>query len=144
MAVLACWIEETKTGIGWHIDDVSIEQQKQLTKIMFVHGVINMNAVTFVKISAALNLRRFMQTKQQRIFLAGLISMRANLKVIAFADNFTVFLVAFTIMCSCTIIFSCIPVAANWDRSLAPTAKCFSIQVFKGLAINNSGRIQRE
>lgn len=69
-----CWIEETKTGIGWHIDDVSTEQREKLSKIMFIHGIINMNAVTFVKISVALNLRRFMQTKKQRIFLAGLIS----------------------------------------------------------------------
>ncbi|KAK5937273.1 hypothetical protein PMZ80_010573 [Knufia obscura] len=121
-AVLGCWVEETKTGIGWHIDDISEEQQMHLTKIMFIHGVINMNAVTFVKISVALNLRRFMQTKRQRMFLAGLI----------------VFLIAFTITCSCTIIFNCIPVAATWDRELAKTAKCFSLPVFKGLAINNS------
>lgn len=42
---------------------------------MFIHGIINMNAVSFVKISVAFNLRRFMQTKPQRMFLTGLISM---------------------------------------------------------------------
>lgn len=73
IAVFALWVEETKTGIGWHVNEINPEQQQRLLKLMFIHGLINMNAVTFVKISVAFNLRRFMQTKPQRMFLTGLI-----------------------------------------------------------------------
>lgn len=86
MTVLVFWVLETRTGIGWHIDDVGPEQQTHLTKLMYAHGIINMNAVSFVKISVASNLHRFMQAKKERIFLVGLIGIpgRAQYRIFAY------------------------------------------------------------
>ena len=37
-----------------------------------------------------------------------------------------------------TLIFSCVPPAANWDPSLVPTAKCFSLNTFTAVGLLNT------
>jgi len=49
-----------------------------------------------------------------------------------------VFLIAATLVAAMTLIFSCVPPAANWDPSLLPTAKCFSLNTFTAVGLLNT------
>lgn len=52
----------------------------------------------------------------------------------------SVFLVCFGITCFCTLVFSCVPIAAHWDLALAakPGTKCFSGQTYSRIGLFNS------
>lgn len=45
---------------------------------------------------------------------------------------------AYHLACEGTLIFSCLPIRAQWDYAAREGAKCFSIAVFSGLGIANS------
>jgi hypothetical protein len=58
-----------------------------------------------------------------------------------FVDQFmeTAFLILFTISCSGTLIFACVPIEASWNFALRAHAKCFSNNTFTAIGLFNSG-----
>jgi hypothetical protein len=59
------------------------------------------------------------------------------------ANYLAVFLVIFTLACTGTLVFQCLPVQAAWDASLKPTAKCYSMEIFMDIGLFNSCRYMR-
>ena len=53
---------------------------------------------------------------------------------------FLAFLTAFTISCAGTLIWSCTPIRASWDRMSEPNAKCFTNNTFASIGLFNSSK----
>jgi len=75
VGVLVCFVYETKSGIGRHIQDISPSEFQTLLHWQFYHSIINMVGVGLVKISIGLFLLRFVQAKLCRRIIIGIIGM---------------------------------------------------------------------
>lgn len=117
-----CFIGETTHGLGRHITAIGPEDMLQLSKWQFMHSWLVLLCASLVKISICLLLLRLVTRPIYRWSLWGI----------------GIFIAVYNTICIFTIIFACIPVAANWDYSLMTTAKCFSMSTYRGLGILNS------
>ncbi|KAH7120910.1 hypothetical protein B0J11DRAFT_51864 [Dendryphion nanum] len=130
-AVFAFMKIETDLGLGRHFMAMLMDPVKymQFAKILYVHSIIVMVALSTVKISIAFFLLR--------------LSDRAGLYA-KFLYGVIVFIILMTIACALTLIFQCLPVEAAWDYRLRPppfgfgTAKCYDMIVFRNLGLMNS------
>ncbi|KAH8808753.1 phosphatidylserine decarboxylase [Xylogone sp. PMI_703] len=120
--VFVCFVGETHHGLGWHTADISLQMMIDLEHWSFFFSLAVTIGISLVKISIGFFLLRLIPGKKQKWFLWGMI----------------VFLVAFTLACVGTLIFSCVPVDANWDSTKKPTAKCFSNNTYTAIGLFNS------
>ncbi|KAF2872245.1 hypothetical protein BDV95DRAFT_605876 [Massariosphaeria phaeospora] len=115
-------------GMGKHIFAIPPDNIKPLLMWIFVVGVVIPLAVCFVKISIACFLLPLTGRTGLRGFLWGIV----------------VFLVCFALFTFLSLMFGCMPVAANWDFALRPppmgtgTAKCLSLTAYRNIALFNS------
>ncbi|KAF2274319.1 uncharacterized protein EI97DRAFT_125978 [Westerdykella ornata] len=130
-AVFACFKIETDHGLGKHfmvLLGTDPAGYMQLSKVLYVHSILIMVAISTVKISIGFFLLRLSTSKPFHRFLFVIM----------------VFIVVLTISCAMTLIFQCVPVQAAWDMSLRPPplgtgdAKCYSMAVFRNLGLMNS------
>ncbi|OOF94013.1 hypothetical protein ASPCADRAFT_52348 [Aspergillus carbonarius ITEM 5010] len=121
VGVLICFVLEAQYGLGRYSKDISGEDNQMLSKLVFCHSIIVMVGLSLVKISLAVFLRRFSQTLLGKALVGSIV-----------------FLIAFTIACGLTLILQCIPVAAAWDPSLRPHARCFNNNTFTAIGLWNS------
>jgi len=122
---------ETDLGLGKHFFAMLMDPIKymQFAKILYVHSIIIMVALSTVKISIAVFLLRLSdKSGLYAKFLYGVI----------------LFIILMTLGCAFTLIFQCLPVEAAWDYRLRPApfgvgdAKCYSMIVFRNLGLMNS------
>ncbi|CAK1357409.1 hypothetical protein CB0940_07853 [Cercospora beticola] len=125
IATFACFIGEVHDAqaVGRHIECISPEQSSLFAKWMYVHSLIVMWGVVLVKISIAL-------------FLMRLVPPGKNWKAILWAT--IVFLIAFMLACTGTLVFQCWPIKAAWDFAARQTASCFSNDTFSAIGLMNS------
>ncbi|RAK83136.1 oxidoreductase [Aspergillus costaricaensis CBS 115574] len=121
VGVLVCFVLEAQHGVGRFSKDITDEDEQVLSKLVYYHSVIVMVGLSLVKISLAVFLRRFSSTLLSKALVGSII-----------------FLVAFTIACGLTLILQCIPVAAAWDTSLRPHARCFDNDTYTAIGLWNS------
>ncbi|KAF2494293.1 hypothetical protein BU16DRAFT_512732 [Lophium mytilinum] len=130
LATFGHFVAETHYGLGKHflVMLTTPGMYQTFAKLLFFHSIWIMIAVSCVKISIALFLLRLSTRTPYKRFLISII----------------VFLVLFTITCSMTLIFQCIPVQAAWNTTLRPppmgfgTAKCYSKTIFRDIGLFNS------
>lgn len=129
--VFAFFKVETDLGLGKHFLAMLMDPFKymEFAKILFVHSIIIMVALSTVKISIAVFLLRLSdKSGWYAKFLYGVV----------------VFIILMTLGCAFTLIFQCLPVEAAWDYRLRPfpfgtgNAKCYSMIVFRNLGLMNS------
>ncbi|PWY84443.1 oxidoreductase [Aspergillus eucalypticola CBS 122712] len=121
VGVLVCFVLEAQHGVGRFSKDITDEDEQVLSKLVYYHSIIVMVGLSLVKISLAVFLRRFSSTLLSKALVGSII-----------------FLVAFTIACGLTLILQCIPVAAAWDTSLQPHARCFDSDTYTAIGLWNS------
>ncbi|PYH69385.1 oxidoreductase [Aspergillus vadensis CBS 113365] len=121
VGVLVCFVLEAQHGVGRFSKDITDEDEQDLSKLVYYHSIIVMVGLSLVKISLAVFLRRFSSTILSKALVGSII-----------------FLVAFTIACGLTLILQCIPVAAAWDTSLRPHARCFDNDTYTAIGLWNS------
>ncbi|XRM36525.1 hypothetical protein ABZX51_000024 [Aspergillus tubingensis] len=121
VGVLVCFVLEAQHGVGRFSKDITDEDEQVLSKLVYYHSIIVMVGLSLVKISLAVFLRRFSSTILSKALVGSII-----------------FLVAFTIACGLTLILQCIPVAAAWDTSLRPHARCFDNDTYTAIGLWNS------
>ncbi|OJJ66123.1 hypothetical protein ASPBRDRAFT_49204 [Aspergillus brasiliensis CBS 101740] len=121
VGVLVCFVLEAQHGVGRLSKDITDEDEQILSKLVFYHSIIVMVGLSLVKISLAVFLRRFSSSLLSKALVGAII-----------------FLVAFTIACGLTLILQCIPVAAAWDTSLRPHARCFDGDTYTAIGLWNS------
>ncbi|GLB11077.1 hypothetical protein AtubIFM57258_007496 [Aspergillus tubingensis] len=121
VGVLVCFVLEAQHGVGRFSKDITDEDEQVLSKLVYYHSIIVMVGLSLVKISLAVFLRRFSSTLLSKALVGSII-----------------FLVAFTIACGLTLILQCIPVAAAWDTSLRPHARCFDNDTYTAIGLWNS------
>jgi hypothetical protein len=151
IAVFACFVGECKAGIGRHIQFISPSNLETIYHWLYFHSIIVTVGISLVKISVGLLLLRLMPGKWYQRFLWAMMS-----KCIILTYNFitpggefdecvvdqfteTAFLILFTISCSGTLIFACVPIEASWNFALRAHAKCFSKNTFTAIGLYNSG-----
>ncbi|KAK5114349.1 hypothetical protein LTR62_002601 [Meristemomyces frigidus] len=124
MAVFACFVGESRSGVGRHNVCVAPMDMVRQAKWEFFHGISVVTGVVLVKISIALFLLRLAPRKSWRTFLWCAIA----------------FLVCFCISCLGTLIFACTPIAASLDPRLRadPSTKCFSSSTYGFIGLFNS------
>ncbi|TVY83039.1 hypothetical protein LSUE1_G004301 [Lachnellula suecica] len=122
VGVLVCVVGETHHGVGMFSAAISDSELVKLLHWQFFHSIIVTVGISLVKLSVAFFLLRLVPSKAYKILLWCMIA----------------FLVAFTISSAGTITFSCTPVSASWDLSLALTARCFSRDTFTAIGMFNS------
>lgn len=133
---------ETYNGLGRHFEIIA-KHKTAFLHWNFAHSILILFALALVKVSVSLLLLRIVPQKIYRRILWTTIGMwykELDEKEHLLILNYIGFLVVYTITCAFTIIFSCTPIAASWDYSLQPTARCFSISTYTGLGIANSGK----
>ncbi|PYH55234.1 uncharacterized protein BO96DRAFT_477834 [Aspergillus niger CBS 101883] len=121
VGVLVCFVLEAQHGVGRFSKDITDEDEQVLSKLVYYHSLIVMIGLSLVKISLAVFLRRFSSSLLSKALVGSII-----------------FLVAFTIACGLTLILQCIPVAAAWDTSLRPHARCFDSDTYTAIGLWNS------
>ncbi|GCB25758.1 hypothetical protein AAWM_08643 [Aspergillus awamori] len=121
VGVLVCFVLEAQHGVGRFSKDITDEDEQVLSKLVYYHSLIVMVGLSLVKISLAVFLRRFSSSLLSKALVGSII-----------------FLVAFTIACGLTLILQCIPVAAAWDTSLRPHARCFDSDTYTAIGLWNS------
>ncbi|OJI84657.1 hypothetical protein ASPTUDRAFT_40677 [Aspergillus tubingensis CBS 134.48] len=121
VGVLVCFVLESQHGVGRFSKDITDEDEQVLSKLVYYHSIIVMVGLSLVKISLAVFLRRFSSTLLSKALVGSII-----------------FLVAFTIACGLTLILQCIPVAAAWDTSMRPHARCFDNDTYTAIGLWNS------
>ncbi|BCR92973.1 uncharacterized protein AKAW2_10019S [Aspergillus luchuensis] len=121
VGVLVCFVLEAQHGVGRFSKDITDEDEQVLSKLVYYHSIIVMVGLSLVKISLAVFLRRFSSTLLSKALVGSII-----------------FLVAFTIACGLTLILQCIPVAAAWETSLRPHARCFDNDTYTAIGLWNS------
>ena len=137
---------EAQYGLGRYSKDISGEDNQMLSKLVFCHSIIVMVGLSLVKISLAVFLRRFSQTLLGKALVGSIgrfTPQRGNPITDLKHTDKSVFLIAFTIACGLTLILQCIPVAAAWDPSLRPHARCFNNNTFTAIGLWNSSEIAR-
>ncbi|CAL3967960.1 unnamed protein product [Diplocarpon coronariae] len=122
IGVFACYIGECANGKGMHTASLRPREIVMILHWQYFHSVIVTVGISLVKLSVAFFLLRLVPAKSYRIFLYCVVA----------------FLVAFTFSSAGTILFSCIPIRANWDRAGEPDAKCFSTNTFTYIGMSNS------
>ncbi|KAH7317763.1 phosphatidylserine decarboxylase [Rhexocercosporidium sp. MPI-PUGE-AT-0058] len=120
--VFACFIGETHNGKGMHTASIRPDELIRMFHWNFFHSIIVTVGISLVKLSVGFFLLRLATGKAHKIFLYCIL----------------VFLVAFTLTSAGTILFSCIPIRASWDRMSEPGAKCFSFNTFTNIGLFNS------
>ncbi|RFU26851.1 hypothetical protein B7463_g9484, partial [Scytalidium lignicola] len=120
--VFVCFVGETHHGLGWHTADITVPMMIKLEHWSFFFSLAVTIGISLVKISIGFFLLRLVPGKKSKWFLWGMIA----------------FLSAFTLACVGTLIFSCVPVDANWDSTKKPTAKCFSNGTYTAIGLFNS------
>lgn len=122
VGVFVCFIGETSHGVGKHTKSISNDEMVKLLHWQYFHSLLVTIGISLIKISVAFFLLRLVPNKAYKIFLWCMIA----------------FLICFTIASEATIAFSCTPIRASWDLSLALTAKCFSKNTFTAIGLFNS------
>ncbi|MCJ1316300.1 hypothetical protein MMC15_001621 [Xylographa vitiligo] len=122
LGVLICFVGETQNGVGRHTVFLSPQNQEEISHWAFYHWVVVTVGISFVKLSVAFLLLRLVTSVWYKRLLWGTIA----------------FLIAATLVAAMTLIFSCVPPAANWDPTLLPTAKCFSVGTFTAVGLLNT------
>ncbi|PMD25802.1 hypothetical protein NA56DRAFT_529236, partial [Hyaloscypha hepaticicola] len=122
VGVLVIFIGETRHGIGMHTKDITYPELIKMLHWQFFHSLTVTLGISLIKLSVAFFLLRLVPGKVYKWFLYGMIA----------------FLVAFTLSSEGTILFSCVPIRASWDRAGEPTAKCFSNNTFTDIGLFNS------
>ncbi|PBP28427.1 hypothetical protein BUE80_DR000494 [Diplocarpon rosae] len=122
IGVFACYVGECSNGKGMHSASIRPDEFVRILQWQFYHSVIVTVGISLVKLSVAFFLLRLVPSKSYRIFLYCIVA----------------FLVAFTFSSASTIIFSCLPIRASWDRASEPDAKCFSTNTFTYIGMSNS------
>ncbi|KAL7655750.1 hypothetical protein ACMYSQ_004893 [Aspergillus niger] len=125
VGVLVCFVLEAQHGVGRFSKDITDEDEQVLSKLVYYHSLIVMVGLSLVKISLAVFLRRFSSSLLSKALVGSII-----------------FLVAFTIACGLTLILQCIPVAAAWDTSLRPHARCFDSDTYTAIGLWNSSKFE--
>ncbi|KAI6911085.1 hypothetical protein KC334_g3005 [Hortaea werneckii] len=136
-ATFACFVGETRNGLGRHFSCLSDKERSVLAHWQFFHNLSVMFGVVFVKISIAVFLMRLAPKPEWKRYLWGAIGTK-ELK--ANGLEIEVFLVCFMVACAGTLIFSCTPVSASWNHSLQrlPSTRCFSAKTFSSIGLFNS------
>ncbi|KAE8453535.1 hypothetical protein EG329_010396 [Mollisiaceae sp. DMI_Dod_QoI] len=128
VATFACFIAEVDLGVGHHTTNPEIIQNMQtISHWFFFHGLLNVFGISTVKVSIGFFLLRLVQgTVYKRV----LISWIVFLIVFGLASLGTMYEI---------IISSCLPVYAAWDMTarVDPSTKCFSVPVFRSIALAN-------
>ncbi|PVH82004.1 hypothetical protein DL98DRAFT_514370 [Cadophora sp. DSE1049] len=122
VGVFICFVGETHNGKGMHTKSIRPDEMIRLSHWTFFHSIIVTVGISLVKLSVAFFLLRLAPGKGHKVFLYCVIA----------------FLVAFTLSSAGTIMFSCIPIRASWDRASEPNAKCFSLDTFTNIGLFNS------
>ncbi|MCJ1403806.1 hypothetical protein MMC11_007029, partial [Xylographa trunciseda] len=122
LGVLICFVGETQNGVGRHTVFLTPANQEEISHWSFYHWVIVTIGISFVKLSIAFLLLRLVTSVWYKRLLWATIA----------------FLIAATLVAAMTLIFSCVPPAANWDPTLLPTAKCFSLSTFTAVGLLNT------
>lgn len=73
IGVFACWIGETRLGIGRHVQYVGAENLIAITRWEFYHSISVTVGISLVKISLGFLLLRLVRKRLYRNFLIGMI-----------------------------------------------------------------------
>ncbi|PMD44631.1 hypothetical protein L207DRAFT_579565 [Hyaloscypha variabilis F] len=127
--VLLCFVEEVKLGVGHHTAAIFAEPVlaanfSRVIEWLWIHALLNLVAIFFVKISVGLFLLRLVQGKGYKRFIIAMM----------------IFLFFFTLACLGTLIFQCLPVRAIWESELQPplgNARCYSTNVYRSIGLFN-------
>ncbi|KAH8779133.1 phosphatidylserine decarboxylase [Hyaloscypha sp. PMI_1271] len=122
VGVLICFIGETQHGVGMHTASITAGEFVKMLHWQFFHSLTVTLGISLIKLSVAFFLLRLVPGKAYKWFLHGVI----------------IFLVAFTLSSEGTILFSCVPIRASWDRAGEPNAKCFDNHLFTAIGMFNS------
>jgi hypothetical protein len=115
-------------GMGKHIFALPPQNVTPLLMWIFIVSILIPLAVCFVKLSIAFFLLSLLQRTRYRFFMWGIV----------------VFLVVFMLFTFFTLVFSCIPIQANWNFNLRPppmgtgSARCLSTHTYRNIAFVNS------
>ncbi|KAF2215551.1 hypothetical protein CERZMDRAFT_34355 [Cercospora zeae-maydis SCOH1-5] len=125
VATFVCFVGEVHDAqaVGRHAECLTAHQRELFGEWMYVHSLVVMWGVILVKISIAL-------------FLMRLVPPGKNWKAVLWAT--VVFLIAFMLACTGTLVFQCWPIRAAWDSAARQTASCFSNDTFSAIGLTNS------
>ncbi|KAF2279120.1 uncharacterized protein EI97DRAFT_371657 [Westerdykella ornata] len=130
LSILGCsfFLQVVSLGMGKHIFAIPAENIQPLLMWIFIVSVLIPMALCFVKLSIAF----------------FLLSLTRGTRYGRFCWFIIGFLVAFMLFTFFSLIFGCVPIAANWDFTLRPppigtgNAKCMEITTYRNIAVTNS------
>lgn len=119
MTGYACFVKFIQWGGGKHFKEIPESWNEQLNFWAFIQSPIDNTGISFVKISIAFFLKRFVQGKKTNWFLNGMIG----------------FVVVFIVATILTFVLSCSPLEARWKTIKGST--CWAGNLLSTIGILN-------